>query len=72
MIYVNNTREGCAKRVKVSGLSFHVFFSRHRKPGMGSYPINGIFLGDEFSKVVDGAIPPHYLHAPNIALSHRQ
>ena len=39
---------------------------------MGSYPINGIFLGDEFSKVVDGSIPPHYLHAPNIALSHRQ
>jgi hypothetical protein len=39
---------------------------------MGSYPIDGIFLGGEFSKVVDGAIPPRYLHAPNVALSHRQ
>jgi hypothetical protein len=28
--------------------------------------------GGEFSEVVDGAIPPHYLHAPNVALSHRQ
>jgi hypothetical protein len=39
---------------------------------MASDPIDGTFLGGEFSKVVDGAIPPHYLHAPNVALSHRQ
>ena len=43
-----------------------------RQLGMGSDPINSIFFGGEFSKVVHGAIRPYYLHAPNLALSHRQ
>jgi len=39
---------------------------------MGSDPIDGIFLGGEFSKMVHGTIRPYYLHAPNLALSHSQ
>jgi len=48
------------------------FSSRHRQPGMRSYPIDGVFLGGEFSKVVHSTIWPYYLHTPNLALSHRQ
>jgi len=40
--------------------------------GMGSDPIDGIFLRGEFSKVVHGTIWPYDLHAPNFALAHRQ
>jgi hypothetical protein len=49
-----------------------IFFSRHRQPGMGSDPIDGIFFGSEFSKVVHGVIPPPYLHTPNVTFLHRQ
>jgi len=49
-----------------------VFSSRRRQLGMGSDPIDGIFLGGKFSKMVHGAIRPYYLHAPNLAFSHRQ
>ena len=38
---------------------------------MGSDPIDGILLGDEFSKVMHGTIRPCYLHAPNVAFTHR-
>jgi len=55
-----------------SQLGFRVFSSRHRQMGMGSDPIDGIFFGGEFSKVVHGTIWPYYLHAPNFALAHRQ
>jgi len=39
---------------------------------MGSDPIDGIFLGGEFSKVVHDTIRPCYPHSPNLAVSHRQ
>jgi hypothetical protein len=39
---------------------------------MGSDPIDSIFLGDEFSKVMHGTIRPYYLHAPKLAFAHRQ
>jgi hypothetical protein len=39
---------------------------------MGSDPIDGIFFGGEFSKVVHGTIRPYYPHAPNLAFAHRQ
>jgi hypothetical protein len=39
---------------------------------MGSDPIDGIFLGGEFSKVVHGIIRPYYPNAPNLAFAHRQ
>jgi hypothetical protein len=55
-----------------SRFGFRVFSSRHRQMGMGSDPIDGIFLRGEFSKVVHGTIWPYYLHAPNFARSHRQ
>jgi len=48
------------------------FFSRLRQPGMGSDPIDSIFPGDKFSKVVHGTIRPYYFHAPNVAFAHRQ
>ena len=48
------------------------FLSRHRQPGMGSDPIDSIFLGGEFSKVVHDTIRPCYQHSPNLAVSHRQ
>jgi hypothetical protein len=48
------------------------FFSRHRQPGMGSDPIDSIFLGGEFTKVMHGTIWPYYLHAPNRAFPHRR
>jgi hypothetical protein len=47
------------------------FFNRLRQPGMGSDPIDSIFLEDEFSKVVHCTIRPYYLHAPNVAFAHR-
>jgi len=37
---------------------------------MGSDPIDDIFFGGEFSKVVHGAIRPNYLHAPKLAFAH--
>jgi hypothetical protein len=39
---------------------------------MGSDPIDSIFFGDEFSKVVHGTIRPYYLDAPNLAFAHWQ
>jgi len=48
------------------------FFRRHRQPGVGSDPIDSIFLGGKFSKVVHGTIRPYYLHAPDVAFAHRQ
>jgi hypothetical protein len=48
------------------------FFSRHRQPGMGRDPIDGIFLGGEFSKVAHGTIRPHDFNTPNPALKHSQ
>jgi hypothetical protein len=51
-----------------SRFGFRVFSSRHRQMGIGSDPIDSIFFGDEFSKVVHGTIRPYYLDAPNLAL----
>ena len=48
------------------------FFSRHRQVGMGSDPIDSIFFGSEFSKVMHGTIRPYYLYAPNVAFTQRQ
>jgi hypothetical protein len=56
----------CQKRTSAN------FIQSPDRQWRADYPIDGIFLGGEFSEVVDGAIPPHYLHAPNVALSHRQ
>jgi hypothetical protein len=33
-------------------------------------PIDSIFLGSKFPEIMHGHIRPHYLHAPNVALSH--
>jgi len=39
---------------------------------MGSDPIDGIFFGNEFSKVMHSTIWPYYLHPPNLAFAHWQ
>ncbi len=38
--------------------------------GMSIDPIGSILLGSKFPKMVHGPISPHYLHAPNLAVSH--
>jgi len=43
----------------------------NRRPAMRADPFPGFELGPELAEVVDGAIGPCDLHAPKVALIHR-